>query len=276
MVLSSANKGGIQNSMQEGYSCFVSGNGSLFNLKPGAARFFQSAKEVVERYEQQGQPPQRSIARIAKMGLGMGITTGVFDGENLVGFVFLNGDLTRADFDQDSMGLLLTHLNQILGFKFAEYRLSRTYYTLYAAWPAAYIGGRLNTMKLADTIRQHVIAVSGQEIEVSAKITEKKSAFLVSHGNIGQIIARALSVFDNVSMASVDVSFNGTHVVFDVSTTASQPGALMAFEKVRLEEVISDARCLGLELDVKNNASFTVSVMPDISSSDGSIEYSVE
>jgi hypothetical protein len=276
MVLSSDNRSGVPNTMGEGYNCFVSGNGSLFSLKPGAARFFSDAIEVVERYDQQGQPAQRSISRIAKMGLGAGITTGVFDNGQLVGFVFLNGELTRGDFDQDAMGLLLTHLNQVLSFKFAEYRLSRTYYNLNAAWPAAYIGGRLNTMKLADTIRQHFIAISGQEIEVSAKLTEKKADFLISHGNIGQIIARALSVFDNVSMVNVEVSFNGEHVLFDVSTSASQPGPLTASENVRMDDVIADARGLGLDMRLKNNASFIVAVLPDVASSEGSIDYSVE
>jgi hypothetical protein len=131
-------------------------------------------------------------------------------------------------------------------------------------------------MKLADTIRQHFIAISGQEIEVSAKLTEKKADFLISHGNIGQIIARALSVFDNVSMVNVEVSFNGEHVLFDVSTSASQPGPLTASENVRMDDVIADARGLGLDMRLKNNASFIVAVLPDVASSEGSIDYSVE
>jgi hypothetical protein len=99
---------------------------------------------------------------------------------------------------------------------------------------------------------------------------------LVSHGNIGQIIARALSVFDNVSMVNVEISFNGDHVLFDVSTSASRPEPLTASECVRMDEVMVDARGLGLDMRLKNNASFTVAVLPDVAANDGSIDYSVE
>ena len=276
MVLSSANKGSFTNSMQEGYSCFVSGNGSLFRLKSGVARFFKSANEVVERYELQGQPPQRSIGRIAKMGLASGITTGIFDNNQLVGFVFLNGDLTRDDFEQEALGLLLINLYQILGFKFAEYRLSRVYYSLYNAWPAAYMGGRLNTMKMSDTIRQHFLTISGRELEVTAKILEKKSLCLVSHGDIAQIIARAAGVLENATLVNLEISLNDHQLLFDILTSEISPGPLTVLETLRMDEVIRDAYSLGFELNVKNNVSFCLSVSADYASKDGSIEYSVE
>ena len=276
MVMSSANKGGALNTMQEGYSCFVSGQGSLFSLKPGVARFFSSAVDVVDRYVGQGLPPQRSIARIAKMGQGAGITTGVFDNDKVVGFVFLNGDLTRADFDQDSTGVLLTHLYQILGFKFAEFRLSRLYYRLYDALPADYVGERFNGDKLADIIRRYTSVITGETMDVSTEMTAKTPVFLASHGNIGQMIARTLTALQNVSPVRVEICVTGELVQLAVSISTARTGALTIIENGHIDDIRSDARGLGMDLQVKNNGLFSLSFLVDVASNDEAIGYSVE
>jgi hypothetical protein len=275
-VVSSSNKGEVENDMLPGYGCFVNGNGSLMSCRPGVVRYYQSAVDVVDRFVRQNQPPQRSIARIAKMNLGAGLCTGIYERNRLCGFVFLNGSFSIDDLDDSSVGLVLSFLFQALHPVFEPFVLSSLYWALYAQSPVNYIGSRLNPMKLSDCIREVGQAVTGVGVDTTVKLEAPLSGYLIVHGNIGQIIARTMAIFDSFEMARVDVSEQGDFICFNVSSSGHRNASLADHHRVRFSEISGEANALGLKLQCTSTLEFQLYVLKDRASDDPSVDYSVE
>ena len=62
-----------ENTLSAGYSCFVSGTSSLFEIPEGHARLFPESLAVVESFAQRRLPIQRSIRRLFASGFRSGI-----------------------------------------------------------------------------------------------------------------------------------------------------------------------------------------------------------
>ncbi len=88
-VISSSNDGSVS-LMANGYRCFVDAKGSLFNISNNSIRIYASAQKIIERYQAEGRPAQRSISRIAAMKLKSGACFGIFSGSSMTGLLFLN------------------------------------------------------------------------------------------------------------------------------------------------------------------------------------------
>jgi len=89
------------NSMKVGYSCYTDPKGSLFNLKPGMIRIFGQAKSVIDSFHQQKKPVQRSIGKLAAMGLKSGICLAIGVNNTTEGFLFLNSQTPDLFSDVD-------------------------------------------------------------------------------------------------------------------------------------------------------------------------------
>ena len=88
-VVSSYNAGTLgPNTMESGYSCFVSSKSSLFELESSDVRTYGSMDDIIALYA--GKPPQRSMARLAAMGIKSGITISIKISSLVSGFIFLN------------------------------------------------------------------------------------------------------------------------------------------------------------------------------------------
>jgi hypothetical protein len=276
MVLSSANSGGIPNSMTEGYSCFVSSNGSLFSIKPNAVRFFSEANEIVKKYESAAHPPQRSISRIAKMRLGGGVCSAYWRRDRIGGFLFLNGDISAEDLATDNLALLLNVVFSAVQKFFAGFDLSESYYSLGSPEGSEYIGHRLNTITLGDTIRRMYGELTGDEVELSVRASNARESYLVSHGNIAQIIARVMAALDQFSIVSVDIVGDAKKINFKVTSSAGGTGSLQAHHKNALDGIRLDAANLGISVECAGISEFELAIKSDMAAKDASVDYSVE
>ena len=276
VCLSSANRSLIPNNLESGYSCFTASNGSLFELKPGFVRYFADASQVLERYKQQNLPPQRSISRVADMNIGAGVCSGVFDGSRLVGFIFLNGDLTAEDLERPNIASLLTLIFDCATHFYRTYRLGNLYYLLANLNPEAFIGRRLEAVTLSHCVRTTAAHLGTQNLDVQVTLPHHKNDFLISHGNIGQIIGRTLQKFGEEKKANIEIAEDDTRLLFNVKTSASDRSPVKAHDRLRLAEVIHDARGLGLGIEFRNAGEFCVWTNRDIASTNPNVDYSVE
>ena len=276
MVLSSANSGGIPNSMTEGYSCFVSSNGSLFSIKPNAVRFFSEANEIVKKYESAAHPPQRSISRIAKMRLGGGVCSAYWSRDRIGGFLFFNGDVSVEDLATDNLALLLNVVFSAVQKFFAGFDLSPAYYNLGSSEGTEYVGHRLNTITLGDTVRRMYGDLTGHEVELSVRAENLRDSYLVSHGNIAQIMARVMTALDHFSIVTVEIAGDTKKLNFTVSSSNVSSGGLQAHHKKAMDAIRQDALNLGIALECASLSEFQLSVKCDVASKDASVDYSVE
>jgi hypothetical protein len=227
-------------------------------------------------FKSNGQPPQRSIARIANMNLGAGLCSGVWDRGRLVGFLFINGNFSEDELAVDNTAALLNFIFSYMSQFVAEARVSDIYYRLAEHNPIEHFGHRINSMKLADIIRRTIFDVSGQEADVTVRHSNKKNDYLISHGNVGQIIGRTLCVLDDSAFANIEVIEGPTVIKLEVSTSSSKGKTLAPYQKLALQDIEADAQALGLELHCKSATDFSLEVLADLASSNASVDYSVE
>jgi hypothetical protein len=275
-VVSSANRPGISNSMASGYSCFVNAGGSLFSINSNSVRFFSDASVVLRRYQESGHPPQRSIARIAKMDLGGGVCAPVLFGSRVGGFVFLNGQLSAENLQSDNVALILNLFFESMQKYLDKFRLSFDYHDLSDKRLNEYVGKRLNSMTLADAVKFYVNELTGHDAEISVKDLNNGRSFLVSHGNVAQIVGRILSVFGGHSIASIVVEEVSNKLEFRVSNSLAPAAGLEKYQKNAVTKILNDAQHLGISVEVKNLSEFRLSLDVELASSDASIDYSVE
>jgi hypothetical protein len=276
MVISSANSGGIPNSMVEGYSCFVSSNGSLFSIKPNAVRFFSEANEIIKKYESASHPPQRSISRIAKMRLGGGVCFAHRHGDRIGGFLFLNGDLSSEDLAADNLGLLLNVVFSAVQKFFGGCEISQAYYNMGSPEGTEFVGHRLNTITLGDTIRRMYSDLTGQETELSVHAPGLRDSYLISHGNIAQAIARMMAALDQFTIVAVEIAGDAKKLSFKVTSSAGPSETLQPHHKRVIDAIRRDAASMGMTLECASLSEFELVTKSDVASKDASVDYSVE
>lgn len=87
----SATDPSITDTMEAGYSCFLNPQSSIFKISDKNMRLFTDAQKVVSSFKEKGLPVQRSMGRIAAMGLETGVCWGAFRSSVLQGLIFMNG-----------------------------------------------------------------------------------------------------------------------------------------------------------------------------------------
>jgi hypothetical protein len=276
VVMSSENANGIENTMPVGYSCFVNGQGSLFQLQPGTVRFFADANRLVENFKAQHLPPQRSIVRISKANHSGGLCSGIYDMGRLVGFLFLNGPFTQADLNQDEMSILLYQANAVVTRIMSEQRLCQTYYELSKVSSSDYLGMRLDVAKIQKISEELSAFVGSGPIAFTCSPSALSHRYLVSHGNIAQIIARASAIAFQAGSATINISEIEKYLRFDVISSPHQGAKLSSSQQMRLREIASDCDCLNMNFECRTNSGFRLDVLMDQASSEESVNYSVE
>jgi len=90
-VLSSHNSPALGgNTMEPGYNCFVAPNTSLLQIQESDLRICSSLGDVVQNYQRENKPVQRSLGRLFTMGVRSGLTIRASLGDIAVGYLFLN------------------------------------------------------------------------------------------------------------------------------------------------------------------------------------------
>jgi hypothetical protein len=273
-VISSANLKSIgENLMPESYSCFVNPNGSLFSLHPRSVRFFTNARDVVAQFIDCGAPVQRSLTRVAQMNLGAGICSGIFTNEQLVGFIFMNGDITGQDLDEPNFGFLLEFLFAAMRPALDSYSLSKTYWALYRLSIQDHTGDRLNASKLGESIKTSAKNVIGKSCEVIVDIPPQPHSYLVCHGIIGQMIGRTLACLESAGTVTLHVTDD--ELWFNISLSSPKPTKPPLHQQIKLDEIAGDAPGLGLVYQFLQPNELRIRMAKDVASTNPNIHYSV-
>ena len=276
VVISSENSNGVENTMPEGYSCFVNEKGSLFHLQPGTIRYFEHAQRVVEHFKAHNRPPQRSIARISLANHGAGLCSGIYDVGRLVGFLFFNGPVSKEELDHEELSILLYQANTAVARVLSEERLSKTYYELQVLYPSDHVGARLDIDRLCKLSEALGSAAGGKTVSLSHQSTVTPGRYLMSHGNVAQMIGRTAARLFASGEAVLSISETAQFLIFDVTSHKPSDGKLNLSQRLEVQDIASDCRCLNLRFECASAASFRIQVLKDKASPDPNINYSVE
>lgn len=251
IVCASDSNTSLINKMPNGYSCFVNPNGSLFLIQPGTIRLYQSASQVVESFARQNKPPQRSIFRIAQMGLLVGYCLPLFDKTSLRGFLFLNRDGGDSFGNEDADYSLFSCLSHLALTELLQYGdLSQSYSAAAAAQQFSLQGEPAETKKISQVI-QSCLAMMGdfqnrfaQTTFLPAEAGIEKT--LISHANIGFVAARILDLAGINSVSQIGIKRSAsTQLKIHFSC---QPEVLTENRNVLFDDLLKDAQLLGLSL----------------------------
>jgi hypothetical protein len=239
-------------------------------------RYFEHAAKVVQDFEARGRPPQRSIARISRSNHGAGLCSGVYDVGRLVGFLFFNGAVSKEELDQQEVAILLYQANTAVTKVLSEQRLSQTYYELQSLYAAEYVGSRLDVDHLCKLAAAIGSAAGAMPMNFSSSSRMASGRYLMSCGNVAQMIGRAAVRLFPSGGAALSISENDQYLIFDVTNPSPSDGKLNLSQRLDIQDIASDCRCLNLRFECTSTASFRIEVLKDKASSDPNIHYSVE
>ncbi len=171
------------NSMVPGYSCFIGEKGSLFSLSPGTSRSYRSAATIVSDFQARGLPPQRSIQLIADMQFASGLVLPSFDHqERFIGALFFNSfddQIFQRDADCTILAAIESYARSHILQQHTEWL--HAYESLPLQWSAQSFSAKGLTENL------HAI-----DPQLSLRIENQVSPFLISHGNLAALIHQIL------------------------------------------------------------------------------------
>ena len=233
------------NNMTTGYRCFVAPTGSLFKLSPHSMRVFGSAKTIVGEYERRGQPAQRSIARVAKMGLESGIATGVFSGSNMIGLLFINAtDKALAQLPPDALPLI-GNLSILAHRRFLDLNLDSFYMGSWGSEHSELCGDLYSYRKLTKAFGAVSRRLKIAPLDLQIEGPDSLSAIVVHH-HVAYLICRLATLRPSLAV-TVTVSIESIFLVF--SCVFGETNGLHQ-EQMNFEVLVEDARYLGFELKV--------------------------
>jgi hypothetical protein len=244
-VISSANYDGALNAMLPGYSCFVSPESALFLAEEGNMRICDNINKIEDAFKSQNKKVQRSLDRIIKMGLAKSVSLPIFYNSRLEGYLFINGDETFQIPTSPRDDLMVTALLSLSKYILhRQVNLSHIYFKIASESEDDYIGTHFSVAKLKDVMCK-TLDMSGYH-DIQFEIRSSLENTLVSHGNLGQILARILLSFNmNLGKSNINCSLDNDSIVVTIKFDKA------AFERANnflLYEVIEDARCLGMKV----------------------------
>ena len=255
--------------MDTGYACFVDPNGSLSKLERGTVRIYKEAQSVVESYKEDGKPPQRSIERIANMGIKSGLCFPLKRGQHTTGYLFLNAkDLVYLLDDRDYaiFSYLVVAASAFLNEQAA---LSADYYSLTEKLPNMFEGQAFHPQEMQKAITQLQRQV---DQKTTIRFKDHAGGFLCSYGNFAYLIVQTLALLNpEEARVSID-TWNESQLLVSLAVGKNWDltGAL------GYQQLKTDASCLGMELSQRagevlliQEADLTPKVVADVS-------YSVE
>ena len=244
-VVSSATGANYANTMNVGYSCFVSKGSSLFSIGRNTLRAYRDAATVVKSFVDHNKPPQRSIFRIAANDFAGGLCMGLYLGEQQVGFFFLNFDRPVLDALRASDFMLLSLLSRT-AFNYLASRglLSTSYTDLAKGAEDDFLGCALSPDRLRAGIEVSLNKLRVPKIDLD--VSGYSAPTLLSHGNLAQLIARYIDVLAPIQgTCRVFVTREGKHLMFRVKLGPSHKALA---DDYRLPTIQADAKALGLHL----------------------------
>jgi hypothetical protein len=240
---------GKDNKMAVGYSCFPDADGSLFQMKSSEMRYYADAKRVVESYQSKQKPPQRSIRKLADMGMKAGICLPLFQQKRSTGFVFINSD--KEDFANldDADYCILSYFEALATVALLDDGVvSQDYLGLALSAEATYVSDVLSAEVFGQVLGKHLAALNyalpQPAIEVDC------SASLVSHGNLANILSR-LAMISGAKAIRVEVSQKESKLDWQIIFEGARE---LSLEYIPSQTLWSDCRMLEIPIKLVGQA----------------------
>jgi hypothetical protein len=189
--------------MQKDYSCFVDSQGSLFQMQSSGIRIYEDANKVAQSFASLKKPVQRSIHRIASMGLKSGICLPLFQIDRIIGYVFINGTESPSSDLRDSDYCILSYFSAAATVALMDSGLSsEAYHALAEQHLPSYVGEIFSEADFEKILHSHLqsldCALPRTEIKLSGPET------LLSMGNIANLLSRIIFFF-KATETTIDV-----------------------------------------------------------------------
>ncbi|MEO0337071.1 MAG: hypothetical protein AAF202_11785, partial [Pseudomonadota bacterium] len=205
----------LANELSTGYRCLVSPQSSLLHMKANEVRYTESLGSVIESFEKEGRPIQRSLQKVYDLGFreSLCIPIQLRPGQNQ-GFLYLNSKregefralVHRISNEIDAIQrLALVMLGQLaptLDEAFSK-KLEELDKKTFFAQPFERRNLENSLRALSD---EHKV-----KIHLSRELTLTESPPLVSHGNLGAFLCLLYEEFKN--SLSHDIHFSAESVV---------------------------------------------------------------
>jgi len=184
-----------KNTLKKGYSCFVNPTGSLFSMQPSTVRVFGECNQVLESFNQQNKPAQRSIALIAEQGLRSGLCMAIGRGNAIQGFLFLNSidpGLFDSVTDRYAPLLSLFGLLGTLALDSSGFQGSQAPPTLKLSDAIPSHSIRFEKENLSELINSHLTLGLGSPTAVQLEVGENLGEFLYLPRMVVQSVSELL------------------------------------------------------------------------------------
>ena len=269
-VLSSSNNK-TANSMPSDYSCFISHSGSLSGLKQGNLRAFADADFVIKSFEKEAKPVQRSISRIQKMGFQSGFCLPLNHANHTVGYLFFNSLKKIDDFSSESLGVIISYCSLLGKNALLESGWTTDFYLDYAQslGERHFVGKRFHPDDLKHCIQTAYNKFHRSHLEVQFKDCSRWTNFLYSPGNLGYVIAKCLPETSNKQILTIDIDEKSEKLAFVINHSIAGKQRIAG-------PTITEANCLGMQVDEPSTEDFVVEIAKDEAHRDDTINYSVE
>ena len=182
---------GVENLIAEGYRCFIAPDSSLFKLSVNNFRVFHSAPRIVKGYQDMNRPPQRSIAKVATMGLESGLCLGIFRGGIMSGLLFLNARDELLSKLPDRCLPVLSYLG-VLAHRYLVHAATEPLYDeLWRHHPEKVRGRAFDAAEIGAELQRLVPLLSPAAGRIEFTVHGSSSlATLVANGHVAHILAR--------------------------------------------------------------------------------------
>jgi hypothetical protein len=185
----------IANTMESGYTCFLNSTGSIFKITDQKIRVFRNVDDVVASFSHNGTPIQRSMSRIASMGMENSLCWGLFRGQILGALIFINGQGRAWHEPSHSDYQIFSRLSQVIENRLLQTRLpSPAYFHLVKGKEKDCIGSTFDQHLLCELVTATILELSQTTLQVS--VAGDLPVTLVNHGHIAQMIGRLVSALN--------------------------------------------------------------------------------
>lgn len=259
-VISSHQTNGVPNTLNPGYSCFVRPDSSLLKLKSTEIRIFDDARNVVRTFIERGEPPQRSIFRIAAAGFQSGVCLPLFQGSRNFGYLFINSQDDKLSKLNPIDYCLLSYMQSITMLAHLHLKhLSDNYYVLAEELAEDYQGDFLSQKALFSSIHRHQKS-TGQSIELVSE-GFPAGTLLFSPGNLANIISRYAWALDAKKLSiSIQESSPSRLTLRLRHLDSIAPADRIMYVKV----ILADCEALAIAVDHVDTSTLTLSFPRDL------------
>ncbi len=258
-VISSEQKSGMPNTLNAGYSCFVKPDSTLLKLKATDIRIFSDAKEVVRAFADNGQPPQRSIQRIAAAGNQSGLCMPLFRGAHNFAYLFINSQDNSLSSLRPIDYCILTYIQSVTALAHLQQdQVSDSYYSLAAGLTEDYIGCYVSEDALFGSLQRH-LRILGHKVELNNEGIAT-DPYLFSPGNLANIISRYAWILNARKLGISIAESSATRLALQINHQDSIAPSDRTFF---IKAILDDCQALGIEATHVSTSKLMLSIDRD-------------